>query len=297
MSKPERRSPPYYLLTGFLVGLLAGLILTLIFRPVYVDAAPQALAEDEKSTFRALAAMAYVADHDLGRAQARLALLKEKSAPLSVAAQAQQQLSQNGPDQSAVKALMQLATAFAPTLAAATQPVSTPQPAGGFTSTVQSADLLTPSATLDLNAAVMTATPSLSPTPTERPLTPLATFTPRGTPTPLPSLGYPFKLSSKSDVCDPTLPGLLQLDVNDKAGSPVPGVPISVVWDGGEDLFYTGLHPNINLGYADFTMKAGTIYTVKVGDISKPVEKISAPKCKAKDGSSFLGGLLLQLGQ
>ena len=296
MSKPSRRTPPYYLLTGFLVGLLVGLVLTLVFRPVYVDAAPQALGEGEKTTFRSLVAMAFSADHDLGRAQARLALLKEKNSPLSVAAQAQQELSQNGPDQARVKALMGLATAFAPT-PPAVQPASTPQPGAGPTATVPSDYLLTPSATLDPNAAVMTATPSLSPTPTERPLTPLATFTPRVTATPLPSLGYPFILSNKSDVCDPNLPGILQLEVTDKAGSPVPGVRISVVWDGGEDLFYTGLHPNINMGYADFNMTPTTSYAVKVGDISKPVDKISAPKCKAKDGSSFLGGLLLQFGQ
>ena len=293
--KPSRRTPPYYLFTGLLVGLLTGLVLTLIFRPVYVDAAPQALNDSDKAAFRSLAAMAYAADHDLGRAQARLALLKDKNSSFAVAAQAQQELSQNGPDSSSALALGSLATAFAPTLAAV-QTVSTPQPAGA-TATLQPDFLLTPSPTLDPNGAVMTATPSASPTPTDRPLTPLATFTPRVTATPLPSLGYPFILSDKSDVCDARLPGLLQLEVNDKAGNPVPGVRISVVWDGGEDLFYTGLHPNINPGYADFTMTAGTLYAVKVGDISKPVEKISAAKCKAVDGTSFYGGYMLQFGQ
>jgi hypothetical protein len=277
---------------------LIGLVLTLVFRPIYVDAAPQALGEDEKTTFRALVAMAYSADHDLGRAQARLALLKEKNSPFNVAAQAQQALSQNGPDQPNVKALMALATAFAPSSTPApTRAAVTPQPGFQASATLPADYLLTPSATLDPNAAVMTATPSLSPTPTERPLTPLATFTPRVTATPLPSLGYPFILASKSDVCDPSLPGLLQVEVTDKANNPVPGVAISVVWEGGEDLFYTGLHPNINPGYADFSMTENSSYAVKVGDISKPVEKISAPKCKAKDGSSFMGGLLLQFNQ
>jgi hypothetical protein len=292
--RPSRRTPPYYLFTGLLVGLLTGLVLALIFHPVYVDAAPQALNDADKNAYRSLAAMAYVADHDLGRAQARLALLKDKNGPFGVAAQAQQELSQNGADTSSGKALSLLATAFVPTLSAA-QVVATPQP--GATVTARPDFLLTPSATLDPNAAVMTATPSLSPTPTERPLTPLATFTPRVTATPLPSLGYPFILTDKSDVCDARLPGLLQLEVNDKAENPVPGLRISVVWDGGEDLFFTGLHPNINPGYADFTMAPNTTYAVKVGDISKPVEKISAAQCKAKDGSSFLGGLMLQFGQ
>ena len=296
--KAPRRPPPYYLLTGLLVGLLTGLALTLVFRPVYVDTAPGALSDADKSAYRSLAAMAFAVDHDLGRAQARLALLKDKNSPMAVAAQAQQELSQNGPESSTVKGLSLLATAFAPT-AAAIQPVSTPEPGGSQTPTLtgQPDLMLTPSATLDPNAAVMTATASASPTPTERALTPLATFTPRVTSTPLPSLGYPFILTDKSDVCDPRLPGLLQLEVNDKAGNPVPGVRISVAWDGGEDQFFTGLHPNINPGYADFSMTPAALYAVKVGDISKPVEKIGTSKCKGTDGTPFPGGLMLQFGQ
>ena len=297
MTAPRnQRKPPYYLLTGLVIGLLIGLVLAIVFRPTYVDASPQVLNDSDKTNFRGLAALAFAADHDLGRAQARLALLKDKNLPFGVAVQAQQEFSQNGPEQPRVKALMLLATAFAPTLTAI-QPVPTALSPNETTPSLEPGLLLTPSATVDPNSGVMTATPSKSPTPTERPMTPVATFTPYATATPLPALGYPFVLADQSEVCDPKLPGLLQMEVVDKAGNSVPGVRISATWQGGEDYFYTGLHPNINLGYADFTMQPDISYSIKVGDISKAIEKIAAPKCKAKDGASFLGGLMLHFGQ
>ena len=292
--------PPYYLLTGFLVGLLVGLAVSLFFLPTYVDVTPQALSEDDRNSYRTWIGMAYAVDQDLGRAQARLALLKDKNPSLSLFSQSQQLLNQGGVDKAAQsKVLMQMATLLAspqtPLAPIEATPSLEPQPQA--TNTIVPDFLLTPSPTLDPNGAVMTATLTATATPTEKPETPRASFTPRATATLLPALGFPFELADQTEVCDPQLSGQLQLDVMDRAKNPVPGARITVTWQGGEDFFYTGLHPNINLGYADFTMQPDVTYSLKVGDLSKAVENLSAPKCKEKNGTAYTGGLMLHFNQ
>ncbi|MCE1252131.1 MAG: hypothetical protein LWX83_01140 [Anaerolineae bacterium] len=302
MKNKNSATPPYYLLTGLLVGLIAGVIISTFFLPAYVDVSPQALTAADRDVYRELIALAYNAEQDIGRAQARLDLLKDKNPSVGLAAQSQQLFSMGSEEKMPqAKAMMQLATFMAQsgaTAAALTPTLQTLTPAASeSTLETQPEYVLTPSATLDPNSAVKTATPQATFTPTERAQTPLATFTPQVTATPLPALSYPFELEDQNKVCDPQLAGLLQLEVFDQAGNPVPGVRINVTWQGGEDLFYSGLHPNINPGYADFTMQANTNYAVKVGDLSKAVEKITAPTCDKDGGGTYLGGVMLRFNQ
>ncbi|MBI1865988.1 MAG: HD-GYP domain-containing protein, partial [Nitrospirae bacterium] len=43
-------------------------------------------------------------------------------------------------------------------------------------------------------------------------------------------------------------------------------IEIVVVWDAGEDHFFTGLKPELGQGYADFTMTEGVSYTLRLAE-------------------------------
>jgi hypothetical protein len=77
-------------------------------------------------------------------------------------------------------------------------------------------------------------------------------------------------------LCDNTSGGLLRIYVRDRLGAGVPGVEIAVSWAGGDDAFFTGFKPEIDLGYADFQMEPDERYQVKLVSVattdSLPVE-------------------------
>lgn len=106
--------------------------------------------------------------------------------------------------------------------------------------------------------------------------TPLPTFTPRPTATPIRVLEAPFVLKEQREICDASIPaGVMQVYVTGSDGEPLPGVRILVTWQNGEDSFYTGLAPEIGMGFADFRMTPGIEYSLKVGDASEPVSGLS----------------------
>lgn len=119
------RQPPWFLLTGAIVGLLIGLLISLLVIPVkYKDTAPAALGAADKANFRLLIAQAHRANPDLPRAISRIALLQDPAIMDSLAAQAQQGLS-NGEEQAA-RDLASLAAAIS---TKAIVKVESPEPA------------------------------------------------------------------------------------------------------------------------------------------------------------------------
>ncbi len=284
------RQPPLYLFTGLVIGLLLGLLISLVIAPVQVvDTSPFLLREAEKDAYRLLIAHAYRADSNLERARARLALLRDAVPPQALADQALRWQSAGGREAD-IRALAELAAVLSqPQGMAVTEAAGLPTspPSAG------SEGVNTPPSfpTLDLSQAVWTATPS--PTPTSPPPTPRPTFTPRVQPTPLPTLGAPFELVEQSSLCeaDPARPRLL-IEVQDSSGKPVPGIAITVAWDGGIDTFYTGLMPSIGLGYADFDMQAGLMYSLRVGELSETINGLQAPTC-GEGSNAFTGSLRL----
>jgi hypothetical protein len=284
------RQPPLYLLTGLVIGILIGLLVSLVIAPVQVvDTSPFLLGETEKDAYRLLIARAYQANGNLERARLRLALLRDDQPPQALADQALR-LQAGGASEQDIRALAELAAALsAPQSAAEGEPAGlpTPQPPAG------SEGLATPQTfpTLDLNQAVQTATSP--PTPTSPPPTPRPTFTPRVQPSPLPTLGAPFELAEQTTVCDANQPQpRLMIEVQDSAGKPVPGIAITVAWDGGIETFYTGLMPSISLGYADFDMQAGVVYSLRVGELSETINGLQAPTC-GEGNAAFAGSLRL----
>jgi hypothetical protein len=282
---------PWYLLTGLLIGLIIGLVYSRLVEPVqYVEVSPNLLNADARDTYRVMIAMAYEADGNLGRARQRLALLNDSSPAQALSAQAQRTANQSGTEG---EALALLAEAYNPkptTQITPTRVALTPVPTN--TPTIQ----LSPTATIDPGLAVRTATlpPTMTPTitPTET-TTPAATSTPRPTLPPTPTLGAPFAYSEKQAVCDPDAPGMLEVEVYNKAGEPVPGVQIRVTWPpNGLDTFYTGLALEINPGYADFQMTPDIVYAVRAGDNGEVVSGLAVQDCSLPEGGgSFLGGV------
>jgi hypothetical protein len=102
----------------------------------------------------------------------------------------------------------------------------------------------------------------------------------------------PFRLVSQDEVCDPSATvGLLRITILDAAGNPLPGIEITVTWAQGADRFFTGLQPEISPGYADYTMKGGTTYSVQVARLGFPVSGLAPPICTSENNQPYLGGL------
>lgn len=284
---------PWYLLTGLLLGLVLGVAYAWLVSPVqYIDTPPASLRPDFKDQYRALIAFSYSATGDLNRARVRLSLLGDSDSASMLASQAQQAPAE-GRSQAEVLSLGQLAVALGATL-----PATTAQT--GATATLTSQVDTTPSPTSLPSSTILptktaatpsTSMPSLTPTPTSTPTqSPLATFTPLPTRTPTATPGSPFVLQDRDFVCDRALAQpLIQIQVLDAAEQPIPGVEIVVGWDGGQDRFFTGLKPEMGLGYADFLMVPDVDYTLRLTEGGQVVSDLSAAECETAVGERYWG--------
>ena len=306
MNNDERG--PWYLLTGLVIGILIGIVYAWVISPVqYVDTEPASLREDLKERYRALIAEAYAANRDLPRAQARLALLRDPNIADTLAAQAQRALAQGRPE-SEVRALGLLAAAVnttpslqavTPSPASSTPPASpTSSPLPLLTPSSTPSPTLTPTATRLPQTATMTATGTITITaqPAARTPTPAASATLRPSPTPTlppsptPTLSSPFILDKRSLLCDPNIAGpLLIIRTLDADRNGVPGIEAVINWDGGEEHFFTGLKPELGLGYADFAMTPDIVYTLRLADGSQLITDLTAAQCQADNGQQIWG--------
>ena len=79
----KRKGRHIYLLTGFIIGAVIGLLVGWVFAPVsYFDITPYSLHDDFKSDYLSIIALTYQADNDIGRARARV---QELSNPIDKA--------------------------------------------------------------------------------------------------------------------------------------------------------------------------------------------------------------------
>jgi hypothetical protein len=298
---------PWYLITGLVLGAVAGLLYAWLISPVhYVATSPSSLRGDFKDSYRLVIAQAFAADGDIGRASSRLALLGDAHPSEALAAQAQQILAQGGL-QSEARSLALLAMALSqqpvtkssataasltlpPTLSATgTMTIQTNGPSPTYTQT------LTPAMTI-VSRQTSTPTPQGTPTETLTPTKPTGTPPPTATQTATP--GAPFVLRERSQVCDQTAgQPMLQVQLNDAAGNPVAGIEIHVTWQGGEDVFYTGLMPAVNPGFADFAMTPGVAYTLRLTDGGQPVNDLAPIQCSSSQGTTYWGGWYILMQQ
>jgi len=276
----EKRSY-WFLLTGLVIGLALGLLYSWIIDPVsYIDTSPATLRQDYRDHYRLLIARAFAFNQDKGRASARMGLLGDADPVQALVGQAQQVLSQDG------------SRYYADVLAVLSQSLgsdgSSPVEGKDATQVVT----LSPAVNVTEEPKGVPATATDTQPPATK--TPGATFTPRSSTTLAPTENLPFVLAENTTVCNPNLPPrMLQVEVLDENEEPLFGVKITVSWEGGEDTFFTGLHPEMGPGYADFSMTEGMIYSLRVGDTSKPVTGLFVPSCGANDGSTYPGGIKL----
>ena len=294
----------WYLITGLIFGIILGLLYAWIISPIeYVDTAPNTLRSDYQDAYRLAIAMAFQSTGDLARAQARLNLLEGNDDALALAEQAQRHLGEGGTADEA-QALANLAAMLgqapipftaSPTL---TYTESPPTETPTLTLSPTATDTATPEFT---QTATQTITPTATLTPTIGPtstptLTPPATNTPAPTRTQIPTrtatptLSPPFVLDKQIQVCNPKLiDPQIQIFINDAAGQGVPGVKVTITWEDGQESIFTGLKPEIDIGYADFVMNPEEIYTLQVSSGGQIISDLFAPECE-DDGSERYWG-------
>jgi len=92
-SPSEEKRHHWYLLTGLIIGIAAGLIITwLLFPVVYQDTLPASLSPAYKEIYRSTIAQVFTATGNLERAVSRLALIEDEDVIFALGAQAQRAL-------------------------------------------------------------------------------------------------------------------------------------------------------------------------------------------------------------
>lgn len=283
-----------FMVTALVLGLGLGLLVSLALSPVEMrNISPAMLSAADKDMYRALIAQAYTARGDLGRAQARLALLEDADPRSALAAQAQQSIAQGKPaDES--RSLARLAAALgsiaepSPLVtepvdaSASSAPDSTPEPVDASTSSaLPPVGEPSPSVTEPVDALASSATDS-TPEPVEG----------QAAATTEPPQAFVIK-SRENNACDVEFMQLLQVTVLDAAGKPLPGAGITISWEGGEETFFTGLKPRVNQGYADFKMEPGVLYNLRMASGGQTATNIIAPNCRTDAGMDYKGGVVV----
>lgn len=309
----------WYLLTGLLIGLVLGVAYAWAIAPLeYVDTTPESLRADFKDEYRFLIAFSHRAHGNLERTRARLSLLGDADPVAALGEQAQRLLASNA-DMSRVRILADLAEALqnpsaqgavpalvtVAALETGALPASTVE--SGPTATIPPTDATSPFEPILEPTETPTFQPSSSPSPSPNPRTrtatptrtPLRTATPIATATARPSLtstatpGQPFQLVDQSTFCDAQRPGLLQVYLQNSAGSPAAGIEITITWLGGQEEFFTGLKPELGHGYADFLMSPGVEYALSLSSGATRITGLQVETCSG----DYPGGIRLEFRQ
>jgi hypothetical protein len=290
---------PWYIITGLILGLAMGLGYAWLIQPMqYTETSPAALRADFKGNYRTLIALAYASNGDLVRARARLELLQDENVTQLLAEQAQRKLADGSP-QNEARALSLLAVALGkvpPTVALQSTPELSMTPDKESTITPEVTPTNSPAAAeqgsssdtteiTDTLALASTMSASLVPTRTPNP-----TNTPLPTWTPTPTRRSPYTLQSQEFVCEEEFDRpLIQIEVQDAAEQPVSGIEAIVNWDGGENHFFTGLKPDLGLGYADFVMTPGVVYTLRLAAGSELIPDLATSECEDQENNRYWG--------
>lgn len=282
MSRRRRPAPPVpverpslpaisLIFLGLVLGLAGALYYAWIINPVVlVEASPARFSPEYKTEYILLVSQSFAVDGELAQAEQRLSALGEPSTGQMVANLLEQFVRERRPSTH----ITSLAT-LAQKLGVESQAVAlfAPTPAGTFIASptptpTQGADEATPS----LAQATSLPTPTLLPTA-------VPSATPRPSATPQPN----YRLLDQQRVCDDEPAPRLEVITFDALLEPLAGVEVVVSWEGGSDHFVTGFKPEQGAGYGDFTMTAGTTYSVQLADGSPEISGLRVETCAATD--------------
>lgn len=273
MSLHARWAP---LLLGLALGLALGLTYTWVVEPVQVtNTYPALLRSDYRWNWVRMAALSYVAEGDLRRAQARLAGI----AHTDVAG--------------AMQALIE-------EYAAAGRPATTLRT---LSTLAQALGVHTPAmgAYLQTQAPIAASTRTPAPGPPEEgaptytpviPTSPPPPATPIPTPTPTPLALPVFHLAGQEQICEPGTPPHIEVVVQDEDGNGLAGVEVWLTWPGGADRAVTGLKPQKGKGYADFNVEPGIGYDLSTSALGVPLTTglLIAPCPTQEEGAQPVAG-------
>ena len=299
------RGGSYYLITGAVIGLIIGLILALAFFPLrWTDAVPRMLDEDSQNDYVVAIALAYYAEKDLGRAEARLAELEiDMNIPNYLNGLGATIRTEDGGPSLRMYAVQKLAHDLSDgvitiegldeffeeedTPTQEDQPTEEPESAVPETPTQQ------PAAQQPTSTSPAAAETDEDSDETETEEAAQVETPPEPTPAAIAASNQPFQLAERLNFCDQNLSQQLQVQVMDADGVPLQGVSIFIQWDGGSETFFTGLYPEIDDGYADYAMTQELTYQLQVGETSLFIEDIRTETCELDDGTTYQGGVWL----
>lgn len=263
---------------GAILGLILGLIYAWLIDPVELyNTTPDLLRSDYRHEWIRLAALGYLADGDLERAERRLEGLPQEDVQAALAALIESYAAQ-GRSAEVVRPLSQLAFRLGVRTAAMLIYLETPPSSP------------TPEPTSTLPSPPTQAPPTPTPTPTPTPFL-----------SPLPSL-LPYRVISQTQICTTTLPRLQVLvraapEEEGEERTPLPGVVLWLTWPGGADRAVTGLRPEVDLGYADFTLETGVPYALSVDEPVAPlISGLTVQPCP-EEGLMGSWRIVIEIGQ
>lgn len=293
----------WFLFTGLVLGLGFGLLTAWVFAPVqYTDTTPASLRADFKDEYRAMIASAYGATGNLQRAQARLTNLGDVDPLKALGEQAQRMMANNSPMEMTQR-LADLSEALQAQTAAvpgSTGEQNTPAPAAPSNLANATPGSQTIPSTTPSGPVSATSTPENFPSPGATSVSlpsPVFTFAPRPTRTLTPTPGRPFELANQATFCEASQPGLLQINVTNNANQPAAGIELVITWFSGEEHFFTGLKPELGIGYADFVMTEKVEYALSLSAGGTRITGLTAPLCMDAGGGTYRGGIRLEFKQ
>lgn len=265
------------LLLGLAIGLALALTYTWVINPVVeYDTRPHQLSAEARRDYLIAISLAYREDSDLRLAVDRMVELRLPDDPFQVLAEEACTLVEQGVNtnsmRNTIEAMIALYKPQGRTGCADTSDMfvieqATPTP---FPTAIPVTATLVPPATKTptLSAPVVLTPPTLAPTrqPTEVPQT------------------NDYIIANIQTFCSVELAGIIEVYVQWPGEGDQPGIPVRVSWDGGEDIFYTGLKPERGDGYADFQMEANRNYSVELPQRSRRSNPLAASQCTTESG-------------
>lgn len=270
-----RISAASLVLIGLAIGFVASLYFAWIVEPVsYSEASPARMSDRYRAEYILLVSQAFEAGGDWERAEERLAALADDKIPQTVNNQLAEFLRQ-GESGERMRSLALLARQLGVESAAVDVFVPPGPELPGESA---------PEATI---ASTVEATSAPGPAEAEPTPLPAATALPSPTPTvrPSPTVVPAYRLLSREPVCRSDSPvHRLEVIAVDSSLEPLPAAEVIVIWDEGNDHFFTGFQPERGLGYGDFEMEPGVEYTVMMAEGSQLVTDLGIALCEEDQG-------------